>query len=169
MRGASLLCPQKQCLSGKTDRLSERTNQKLPLHKGVLPPDSTPKRCNTLYLVNKACEKEYEQIVRTPFLFRQVLLLRVILSVVRPRSCSADASHCYAVRLRYASLRMTRADAVETRRANSNAVRISRGNKPALWKAPLVPPLFFTVLPSGSLSFQQARPRPYHRVSARKA
>ena len=94
--------------------------------KAMLPPDSTPKRCNTLYLVSKACEKEYEQIVRTPFLFRQVLLLRVILSVVRPRSCSADASHCYAVRLRYASLRMTRADAVETRRATAFGGRISR-------------------------------------------
>ena len=83
-------------------------------------------KCNTPYLARQAYEKEYEQNARTPFLFRQVLLLRVILSVVRPRSCSADASHCYAVRLRYASLRMTRADAVETRRANSNAVRISQ-------------------------------------------
>ena len=30
---------------------------------------------------------------------------------LRPRSCSADASHCFAVRLRYAPLRMTRAAA----------------------------------------------------------
>ena len=35
----------------------------------MLPPDSTPKRCNTLYLAGKACEKEYEQLVRTPFAF----------------------------------------------------------------------------------------------------
>jgi len=45
----------------------------LPLHKGGLsPPDSTSKRCNTLYLAGKACQKEYEQIVRTPFVFRQI-------------------------------------------------------------------------------------------------
>ena len=32
----------------------------LPLHKGgSLPPASTPKRFNTLYLAGKACEKEY--------------------------------------------------------------------------------------------------------------
>ena len=33
--GASLLCPQKQCLSGKIDRLSGRTNQRLPCVKGA--------------------------------------------------------------------------------------------------------------------------------------
>ena len=34
----------------------------LPLHKGgSLPPDSSPERCNTLYLAGKAFEKEYEQ------------------------------------------------------------------------------------------------------------
>ena len=56
--GALLLCPQKQCLSGKTDRLSERTNQRLPCVKGgSLPPDSTPKRCNILYLACKTCKK----------------------------------------------------------------------------------------------------------------
>ena len=46
----------------------------LPLHKGgVLPPDSTPKRCNTLYLAEKSCEKEYEQNCSYSFcLFRQV-------------------------------------------------------------------------------------------------
>jgi len=38
----------------------------------MLPPDSASKRCNTLYLAGKACEKEYEQIARTPFVFRQV-------------------------------------------------------------------------------------------------
>ena len=30
LRGAPHLCPQKQCLSGKEDRLSGRTNQRLP-------------------------------------------------------------------------------------------------------------------------------------------
>ena len=34
-RGASLLCPQKQCLSGKIDRLSGRTNQRHPCVKGA--------------------------------------------------------------------------------------------------------------------------------------
>ena len=29
--------------------------------EAVLPPDSTPIRCNTLYLASKTCEKEYEQ------------------------------------------------------------------------------------------------------------
>ncbi len=38
----------------------------------MLPPDSTPKSRNTLYLAGKACEKEYEQNARTPFVFRQV-------------------------------------------------------------------------------------------------
>ncbi len=71
------------------------------------------------------------------------LLLRVILSGVRPRSCSANASHCFAVRLRFTSLRMTRADAVETRRANSNAVRILQENKPVLWRAPFGVPFCF--------------------------
>ena len=99
------MCPQKQCLSGKADGLSGRTNQRLPTggssrrsrvresalqerhclfqsnagsfhryrgppssrRKAILLPDSTPKRCNTLYLGGKACEKEYERIVRTPF------------------------------------------------------------------------------------------------------
>ena len=33
-------------------------SRQLPLHKGgSLPPDSTSKRCNTLYLAGKACEK----------------------------------------------------------------------------------------------------------------
>ena len=92
-----------------------------------------PSGRKAIMLLPDSIQKEYEQNARTPFLFRQVLLLHVILSVVRMRFCSAHTSHCYAVRLRYASLRMTRADAVETRRANSNAVRISQGNKPALW------------------------------------
>ena len=35
----------------------------------MLPPDSSPKRYNKLYLAGKAREKEYEQIVRTPFDF----------------------------------------------------------------------------------------------------
>ena len=102
--GALFLCPQKQCLSGKEDGLSGRTNQRLPpggssrqsrgresalrynqykskvarapsvtlrleppklisfasgnpcrvppssRRKAMLPPDSTPIRCNTLYL-----------------------------------------------------------------------------------------------------------------------
>ena len=39
----------------------------------MLPPDSTPKRCNTLYLAGKACEKEYEQNCPYSFcFFRQV-------------------------------------------------------------------------------------------------
>ena len=54
--------------------------------------------------------------------------LRVILSGVRPRFYLRFARCCFAVRLRSASLRMTRADAVETRRANGNAVRISQGD-----------------------------------------
>ena len=29
--------------------------------EAVLPPDSTPERCNTLYLADKACKKKYEQ------------------------------------------------------------------------------------------------------------
>ena len=40
--------------------------------EGLLAPDSSPERCNTLYLAGKACEKEYEQNARTPFVFRQV-------------------------------------------------------------------------------------------------
>ncbi len=59
-------------------------------------------------------------------ILRQVSLLRVILSGVRPRFHLRFARCCLAVRLRYASLRMTRADVVETRRANGYAVRISR-------------------------------------------
>ena len=35
--------------------------------EALVPPDSTPKRYNTLYLAGKECEKEYEQFVRTPF------------------------------------------------------------------------------------------------------
>ena len=59
----------------------------LPLHKGgSLPPDSTPKGVTHYTLRGKECEKEYEQNARTPFVFRQVLPLRVILSGVRPRS-----------------------------------------------------------------------------------
>ena len=117
LRGTTLLCPQKQCLSGKEDGLSGRTNQRLtpggssrrsrvresalqerhclfqsnagsfrhaiachrlaaarsrsgsdttlwchslPLRrfatsrrKAILSPDSTPKRCNTLYLAEQ--------------------------------------------------------------------------------------------------------------------
>ena len=36
--------------------------------EGLLPPDSTPIRCNALYLAGKACEKEYEQML-VPLLF----------------------------------------------------------------------------------------------------
>ena len=36
IRGALLLCPQKQCLSGKEDGLSGRTNQRLPCVKGAV-------------------------------------------------------------------------------------------------------------------------------------
>ena len=36
LRGASLLCPQKQCLSGKEDGLSGHTNQRLPCVKGAV-------------------------------------------------------------------------------------------------------------------------------------
>ncbi len=68
-----LLCPQKQCLSGKVDRLSSAENKgSLYTREAILPPDSTPKRCKTLYLASKECEKEYEHIVRTPFVLRQV-------------------------------------------------------------------------------------------------
>ena len=38
-----------------------------PCHLGLLPPDSTPKRYNTLYLAGKVCEKEYEQ--KCPYSF----------------------------------------------------------------------------------------------------
>ena len=34
-----------------------------------IPPENTLKKCNTLYLAGKACEKEYEQTARTPFGF----------------------------------------------------------------------------------------------------
>ena len=47
-------------------------NPSVSLTRGALPSDSTPKRCNTLHLSGKGCEKEYEQIVSTPFAFRQV-------------------------------------------------------------------------------------------------
>ena len=56
----------------KADRFSERTNQSLPLHKGgLLPPDSRQKSVINYILQGKACEKEYEQIVCTPFVLRQ--------------------------------------------------------------------------------------------------
>ena len=49
--------------------------KKLPLHKGgSLLPDSSPERCNTLYLAGKEREKEYEQNARTPFFVRLNLL-----------------------------------------------------------------------------------------------
>ena len=42
----------------------------LPLHKGgSLPPDSTPIRCDTLYLAGKACKKEYGQNCQYSFCF----------------------------------------------------------------------------------------------------
>ena len=61
-------------------------------------------------LRGKACEKEYEQTVRTPFVifFGRCCSLRVILGGVRPRFHLRFARCCFAVRLRYASLRMTR-------------------------------------------------------------
>ena len=62
------------------------------------------------------------------YFFGRCCPLRVILSGVRPRFHLRFARCCFAVRLRSASLRMTRADAVETRRANGNAVRISQGD-----------------------------------------
>ena len=109
--GLRFLCPQKQCLSGKVDRLLGRTNQRLPpggssrrsrvresalrynqykskvarapsvtlrseppklisfasgnpcrvppssRRKAMLPPDSTPERCNTLYLAEQGVRK----------------------------------------------------------------------------------------------------------------
>ena len=40
--GASLLCPQKQYLSGKTDGLSGRTNQRLPPDEGKVASNLLP-------------------------------------------------------------------------------------------------------------------------------
>ena len=67
-----------------------------------------------------------------PTRLRQVLPLRVILSEVRPGFHLRFSRCCFAVRLRCASLRMTRADVVETRRANGYAVRISQKVKDML-------------------------------------
>ena len=81
-------------------------------------------------LQDTACEKEYEQNCSYSFcyFFGRCCPLRVLLSGVRPRFYLRFARCCFAVRLRSASLRMTRADVVETRRANGNAVRISQGD-----------------------------------------
>ena len=57
----------------------------------------------------RSVKRSTNKIVRTPFAFRKVLPLRVILSGVRPRFHLRFARCCLAVRLRYASLRMTRA------------------------------------------------------------
>ncbi len=62
-------------------------------------------------LLPDSMKKEYEQSSVLLFIFRQVLPLRVILSRVRPRFHLRFARCCFAVRLRSASLRMTRADA----------------------------------------------------------
>ena len=61
-------------------------------------------------LQGKAFEKEYEQNCPYSFcyFFGRCCPLRVILSGVRPRFHLRFARCCFAVRLRYASLRMTR-------------------------------------------------------------
>ena len=61
-------------------------------------------------LQSKECEKEYEQNCPYSFcyFFGRCCPLRVILSGVRPRFHLRFARCCFAVRLRYASLRMTR-------------------------------------------------------------
>ena len=61
-------------------------------------------------LQSKTCEKEYEQNCSYSFcyFFGRCCPLRVILSGVRPRFHLRFARCCFAVRLRYASLRMTR-------------------------------------------------------------
>ena len=74
----------------------------------MLPPDSASKRCNTLYLVGKAYEKEYEQIARTPFIVGRGFISRRFL--------------CFAVCFR---------------RQQATALRFCRQVKSALWKAPL--------------------------------
>ena len=138
-----LLCPQKQCLRGKADGLSGRTNQRLPCVKGAdavggwgivlrwifcfYNPSVSLARATSLYtreahhrptvhlkgvthytFQSKACEKEYEQIVRTPFVVGRGFISRRFLCIYR--LFSAAASH-----------RPTRLRQV----------------KPALWKAPL--------------------------------
>ena len=86
-------------------------------------------KCNALYpQIRHIKRSTNKSSVLLLLFFRKVLAsLRVILSGVRPRFHLRFARCCFTVRLRYAPLRMTRADAVETRRANSNAVRISQG------------------------------------------
>ena len=161
LRGASLLCPQKQCFSGKEDGLSGRTNQRLPpggssrrsraresalrynqykskvarapsvtlrseppklisfasgnpyrvppssQRKAILSPDSTPKRCNTLYLAGQGVrKKDREREILCPF--------AVGANCVRPR-------------------------AFTERPYEDDFLSVG---KPALWKAPL-PPSFF--------------------------
>ena len=89
--GALFLCPQKQCLSGKEDGLSGRTNQRLPpggssrqsrgresalrynqykskvarapssRRKAILVPDSTPKKCNTPYHAARRAKKDRDE------------------------------------------------------------------------------------------------------------
>ena len=61
-------------------------------------------------LQDKTCEKEYEQNCPYSFcyFFGRCCPLRVILSGVRPRFHLRFARCCFAVRLHYASLRMTR-------------------------------------------------------------
>ena len=111
------MCPQKQCLSGKEDGLSGRTNQRLPpggssrrsrvresalrynqykskvarapsvtlrvppssRRKAMFPPDSTSKRCNTLYLACKTCKKGQRN-------FTFSVLFAVGANCVRPRA-----------------------------------------------------------------------------------
>ena len=74
------------------------------------------------------------QVATAPFVFRKVLSLRVILSVIRPRShfryCSVPLRS--PTPFRFASFRMTRANAVETRRANGTTVRIRSRRKKQL-------------------------------------
>ena len=93
--GASLLCPQKQCLSWKEDGLSGRTNQRLPCVKGAdaeggwgivlrktfaftIPPSCFASHLPLHkggFLPPDSIKKEYEQNAPTPFVSRQVNLL----------------------------------------------------------------------------------------------
>ena len=99
--GASILCPQKQCLSGKEDGLSGLTNQRLLPSRFAchLPPGGRlccrptvhQKGVTHYTLQSKACEKEYEQIVRTPFVVGRGFISRRF--VILYRLFSAAASH----------------------------------------------------------------------------
>ena len=96
-------------------------------------------------LQSKACEKEYEQNCSYSFcyFFGKCCPLRVILSGVRPRFHLRFARCCFAVRLRYASLRMTRRTQSKPEGRTAMPFGSRRDIKSALSQVALRQPFYF--------------------------